>query len=561
MKILRFVIPIGLIMIALSLAFSNAYAGPARQDAPTLVVTANVTDPTATLAEVSPTGTTPEDTPVPGEAPTSTIVPTDSPTETSPPPTETQPPPTATPTDEPTPTQTIVPTQSSLRPIVVVNSYKIKPSPVVVGGNFVLNINIENQGQISAKNLVIAFTPGDFLPRDTGGVLAVSQLSPDQDKSVKQSFVVTSALQGQNVATLTASINYMDESGNAYSESFAFTIGIEKAASSAGTGAKPTPTPTATPVTRPQLVISGYQTDIPQLMPGSQFNLELKALNAGNADAKRVTLIIGGAAAAPPSSDNSGTPMPPGFTASGGEFTNFSPVGVSNVHFLGDLPQGDSLSATQPLIVNVSTNPGVYSLKVSFAYNDEKGNLSIDDQVISLLVYSPPVVELSFYRDPGPMFANQPIVLPIQIVNLGRKPTVLGSMRVTTENALVENSTILVGSLEAGGYFTLDANLIPNIPGPLDLQISVDYTDDFNRPQTITQALTVEVQEAPVMDPGMGPSMDPGAGSPPELGTETVWQKALRFLRGLVGLDGGNPQQVNTPAPGEGPIMEGPPMQ
>jgi hypothetical protein len=449
---------------------------------------------------------------------------------------------------------------------VVVNSYKVKPSPVAVGGNFVLNINIENQGQISAKNLVIAFTPGDFLPRDTGGVLAVSQLAPDEDKSVKQSFAVTSALQGQIVSTLAASINYMDESGNAYSESFTFTVGIEKAASSAGTGAKPTPTPTATPVTRPQLVISSYQTDIAQLIPGAQFSLELKALNAGNADAKRVTLIVGGAAAAAPSNDDSGTPMPPGFTASGGEFTNFSPVGVSNVHFLGDLPQGDSLSATQPLIVNVSTNPGVYSLKLSFAYDDEKGNLLIDDQVISLLVYSPPVVELSFYRDSGPMFANQPNVLPIQIVNLGRKSTVLGTMRVTVENALVENNSILVGSLEAGGYFTLDANLIPNDPGSLDIQITVDYTDDFNRAQTITQVLTVEVQEAPpVIDPGTGPGMepgmDPGAGSPPDMGAESMWQKALRFLRGLVGLDSGNPQPVNNPLPAEGPIMEGPPLQ
>lgn len=561
MKNLRFLVSLSLIIVVVSLAFSNAYAGPIREDAPTPAMTAIVTDPAAIPTEVLPTEISPADTPVPSETPINTFVPTDAPTETALPPTDTPPAPTATSTDEPTPTHTSIPTQSSLRPIVVVNSYKVKPSPVTVGGNFVLNINIENQGQTSAKNLVIAFTPSDFLPRDTGGVLAVSQLAADEDKSVKQSFAVTSALQGQNVSTLAASINYMDESGNTYSETFTFTIGIEKAVSSGGIGEKPTPTPTATPVTRPQLVISGYQADIAQLIPGAQFNLELKALNAGNADAKRVTLIVGGAAAAPSSSDDSGTPMPPGFTAAGGEFTNFSPVGVSNVHFLGDLPQGDSLTATQPLIVNVSTNPGVYSLKLSFAYNDEKGNLLIDDQVISLLVYSPPVVELSFYRDPGPMFASQPNVLPIQIVNLGRKSTVLGTMRVTAENSLVENNSILVGSLEAGGYFTLDANLIPNDPGPLGVQISVDYTDDFNRPQTIAQTLTVDVQEAPLMDPGSEPVMEPGAGSPPDMGTETVWQKALRFLRGLVGLDSGNPQRVNNPLPAEGPIMEGPPLQ
>lgn len=572
MNVMRYITALLLVMLALSMVFSNAHAGLANQVDPTPVLTFAGTDPA-----IKPTGVVdPAQTALPTETPaqitTETPTPTQMPTDTQMPPTapatepvppttlptETQITPTTPPQSEVTPTFTVTspPAQGSLRPIVVILSYKTKPAPITVGQNFVLNINIENQGQISAKNLVITFTPGDFLPRDTGGVLAISQLDPDEDKSVKQSFVATNALQGQDVSTLAASINYMDESGNAYSESFTFAIGINKPVF-AGSGAKPTPTPTATQVARPQLVIAGYSTDVTQLKPGAQFNLELSVLNAGNADAKRVTMIVGGAATVPTTPDN-GTPVPPGYSASGGEFTNFSPLGVSNVHYLGDLDQGGTLKGRQPLIVNVSTNPGVYSLKISFAYNDDKGNLLIDDQVISLLVFSPPVVEISFYRDPGPLFAGQPNMLPLQIVNLGRKSAVLGNMRVTTQNGFLENNTVLIGPLEAGNYYTLDSTLIPNIPGPMTLQVSVDFNDDFNQPQTLVQEISIEVLEAPppMEEPGVDPGTDPGMGVPPEAQPETFWQVAVRFLRGLVGLDSGRPAMVEGPAMGP---MEGPP--
>ena len=85
--------------------------------------------------------------------------------------------------------------------------------------------------------------------------------------------------------------------------------------------------------------------------------------------------------------------------------------------------------------------------------------------MITLLVYSPPVVDINFYRDPGPMFAGQPNQLPLQVINLGRKGNVLGNMRVTGEGAQFSNNTTLVGLLDTGNYFTMDATMIPDGPG------------------------------------------------------------------------------------------------
>jgi hypothetical protein len=233
------------------------------------------------------------------------------------------------------------------------------------------------------------------------------------------------------------------------------------------------------------------------------------------------------------------------------------------VQSLGDFPAGGQLNAQQQLIVNVSTNPGAYPLKISFTYTDERNTTFTDDQVITLLVFAPPHVELSFYRDPGPMFAGQPNILPLQVLNLGRRPVLLGNMSVSGEGGDFTNNVILVGNLEAGNYFTLDASLIPYQPGPLEFTVTVNYTDDFNQPGQIAQTLTVDVMESPPVEPGYegGPG-EPGVpvdGGQAPAGAETFWQKAWRFVRGLIGLDSG----VASQNPAEGvptpPVQEGPP--
>ena len=81
--------------------------------------------------------------------------------------------------------------------------------------------------------------------------------------------------------------------------------------------------------------------------------------------------------------------------------------------------------------------------------------------------------------------------------------------------------------------------LIPNGPGPIDLTITIDYTDDFNQARTVTQTLTLDVT-----DMGVEPTPDlskPGGGIEVSSAPESFWQKAWRFILGLLGLDSGAP--------------------
>jgi hypothetical protein len=152
------------------------------------------------------------------------------------------------------------------------------------------------------------------------------------------------------------------------------------------------------------------------------------------------------------------------------------------------------------------------------------------------------------------LFAQQPNNLPLQVVNLGKQTVVLGNMQVKAENASLENNLALVGPVEAGFYFTLDTLLIPDNAGPMDLTITINYTDDFNQPRVYETVLSLEIEEAMPMPDDTGIVSDPNGEMPsgdipgmempfPEGNNpgaqDTFWQKLLRGIKGLLGLDSG----------------------
>jgi hypothetical protein len=466
--------------------------------------------------------------------------------------------PTATATQEPTQADaTPTPYQ---RPLIVVDSYSASVNEVSPGSQFNLVVRLRNVGQLAASNIVATFAAGDFIPRETGGVVAVNKLDPGDKRKIEQPLTASYDIWGSAVGSVSVQVNYTDVNGTTYSETFNLTLSVAQPRG-VGATATPTPTPTVEPRLRPQLLISSYQSDVKILQPGSRFALSLQIHNVGNAKANSVTMILGGGGTS--GGSTGGTPDPTGgISGASGDFGNFAPVASSNVQFLGDLDQAQSLSLSAELIVNASTNPGAYPMKISFTYTTDDGTVYTDDQVITLLVYSLPQVEVNFYRETGPIILGQPNQLPIQIVNLGRKMTLLGNMRITAAGAQPENgigpqlsnNVVLVGALDTGGYYTLDAMLIPDQPGPLELVATIDYTDDFNQSQVITKTLQVMVEDMPVMEPVPGEDGMPvdGGGFPGAVPQEeTLWQKVVRFLRGLVGLDSARPVSPGEVLPGE----------
>ncbi|MEP0803869.1 MAG: hypothetical protein HRF47_00135 [Chloroflexota bacterium] len=432
----------------------------------------------------------------------------------------------------PTPTPTTAPLPFA-RPQFAVYTSKLTGN-IRTGGDVTLKVVMENVGKSTAYNTQATFTSSDLLATKTGGIAVVGTVDYDQEVEVSQTFYVSAQISGRSVLVVDMTLTYYDSQGTSYSDKFTLSLPVSGGTVSSGGGsAAPTATPTG--VKSSQLVITGYASSVEPLQPGVQFALNMTVQNVGNANAQRITMIVGGGS----SGGGSGTAVPGGVSGGGGDFSNFAPVGASNVQSLGDLKAGEKIQAVQNLVVNVSTNPGAYPLRITFSYLNDKNEVISDEQVITLLVYSLPNVNVSFYRPPDPFVVGQPGMLPIQIVNVGKRFAVLGDARVTADNGTIENGTSLVGPLDAGGFFTLDAMLMPDQPGTTTLTVTIDYVDDFNQPRTLERTIEVEVQEA-FIDPSLEPSSGGdgiNGGGEVIVEEETTLHKIFRFIKGLLGLD------------------------
>src|SRR5215207_3422296 len=287
-------------------------------------------------------------------------------------------------TDTPSVTSTTGPTDTAeplpvIRPQIAVQNYRTKPEDVQNGQNFTLIVKLRNEGEAQAYNVQASFASSDFVPLRNGGVNIIGDLIAGNSTEVNQPMTVANYVAG--VVSVGMNLSYTDASGAAYSETF--TLNIRVSGAGGGGGVIATATPTG--VKSSQLVITSYATSVDPLQPGAQFTLTMTVENTGNIGAQRVTMIVGGGSS---SGSSNGTPQPGGVSGGSGEFTNFAPVGASNVQTLGDLPQGGAVQARQDLIVNVSTSPGAFPMKVTFSYLNDKGEVINDEQVITLLVYS-----------------------------------------------------------------------------------------------------------------------------------------------------------------------------
>ena len=422
----------------------------------------------------------------------------------------------------------VAPGAQANRPLLVVESSSTDPKQVKAGQQFQLALVVVNRGQISAFNNKVTFSGDGFIPVNAGGMQTIQNIEPGGKITFYQNFMVAADMAWTDIGQITAKVDYQDAGGNTYTDPF--TIGIPLSTPYTG----PTVTPTSNASMRPQLSINSTSTDIDPLQPGSIFDLTLNIKNLGNADANNVIMVLGGGGG---NVNELGTPQP-GVNGSGADLTNFAPLGNSNIVVVGDIAQGASISVKQKMVVNVTTVPGAYILKTSFTYQNTKGDYYTDNQVVTLLVYSLPQVEINFYRDPGMLMAGTSNILPLQVTNLGRKSSVLGNMTVTCEQADVFNNTALVGALDPGGYFTLDSELMPFAEGPLEVKVTINYTDDFNEPRVIEQTLSLTVMPAPVFTPEPIPGVD----IPLEPVAETFWSKVGRFFKGLLGLGSGVPE-------------------
>jgi hypothetical protein len=529
----------GLCLLQLSPVQAKPVDASSLQDDPTDTFTftatpvtpSNTSPPTDTLA--------PSNTPIPSNTPTLTPTPTL----------------TYTPSITLTPSNTATSTLSYQRPLVNLVSSSYDSKKTKLGSTFPLTVVFTNQGQQDAYNVIIKFTSSDLQAKNNGGVMTISSLAVGDSSTISQDFVVKTSTTSYQTS-IDVEVSYYNQYGTTYSQSFTLAISVY---SLSKTTVSPSLTPTATlsvtpiptDIGRPYVVISSYKIDKTMLQPGDQFTLVMELQNLGIYDAYNVSMTLGSSSS-----------------------TNFLPVQTSNTRVLGDMFPKKTVEIVQPFVVGTSTSAGAIPLTVTFSYKDNVGTAVTEDQIITLLVYQDPSLEVNFYEDLGTFTVGQQATLPIQVINLTSNSVLLSDIDVEMDAATLSNSHMFIGSLDGSSSFTLDTEMTPQESGEQKVYIKITYQDSFKKAQEIDRELTITVNEASqrMSSPKNGseqdgtPSAQDSSGSDANLnadssnggnsqggaGSESIWQMILRFILGLLGFDSAPDRSTTQPGMGGG---------
>jgi len=379
---------ISLVIVALTGVVLNTDQ-PSAWAAMPVVQASEAPEATATLtATLEPIRTWPTDLPTPTHTPRAIATAFASPSLAS---TSTVELPTAFPT-VPTPKPT-----EARRPLLFIRAYQTDPATVTAGGEFYLTLELHNVGDREARNVVVTFVAGTFVPTGTSSVKTVHKLAQDEHGMVGQHLRA-----GKDVASgfysQVVNLTYEDPDGYTYTASETVGIAVQGVASG-----------------RPQLVVGLASTRPAGIAPGDQFDLDVTLRNLGDRVARNVVLALSG----------------------GGPF---APLGAGNTRSVTTLGVGQAVTLTFTLAVDANAKPGAYSQGATLEYEDWSGNRYNSQQSVGLVVASrrldqPLPMITGYTTGRGELQPGEVFTLTLDVQNVGGRRAVRALIALETTQA------------------------------------------------------------------------------------------------------------------------------
>ncbi len=379
------------------------------------------------------------------------------------------------------------------QPILTVRNFTVEPRQVRAGEEFVVTIEIYNNGSRAGENTMAVFPGGTFVPVGETGHM-IWQLHINHTAVVSQKMRTPTAL-GSGVHQLTISLSANDWEGNHYE--YPTTVPVEVIGAS-----QPAP-----PTGSPKIVIEEVTTEPAVLIPGEPFSLTLRLANQGRRTALNAFLGNG----------SNGLVLP----ARGGDVIGIEQIGV-----------GEVVTATVGLVLDDAAEGGRQTLLVTLAYDDAGGGHYTDQQSVSLLINAnlttrPQLLLEACQTDPSFLTPGDSFTLTLTLTNVGGSAAERVMLALGGEGGanlapfipLNAGNVIFVADVAAGETVTVARELV--IDGSAEtkahnLPVALSYDDPRGVRHSDAQRLSLLVRRRPRIQANF--YQDPGLLNP---GTET----------------------------------------
>ncbi len=374
---------------------------------------------------------------------------------------------------------TINPTQNGTSQVVL-DSYTVSPNTAAPGDSVSVQAVFKNSGTDSVSQVIVQLdsSSGLLIAGAQGDTFTIGDMLPDGSATITMPLVVSStAKSGAQAQALKISYT-QDSTAKTASASLSLTIA----------------TATATP--SPLLLLQSYSTgQTDPLQPGQQFTLQMSIQNAGLVDVANLLVTFGTVSSNSSSSGVSGSATQTSNTSTTTSSSSFPIFGSGGTILLGDLAAGKSASLTQQFLVSNSLSSGIQSLPITLQYQTADGSTNQQTFSASLLVVVPARLRITQTNTlTDPLTIGTQSTLALKISNLGSSEVALTDMTVTGDNATINTgASTPLDPLQSDDDTAETITFTPKAAGAYTITVKVDYVDDLNNTQTVTQTYTGQV--------------------------------------------------------------------
>ncbi len=290
----------------------------------------------------------------------------------------------ATPTPKPKAPETPDPPPPPGQPILTIRNTVVEPEQVRPGQEFVVHIEIYNNGSRAGENTLAIFPGGTFLPVGDHGH-KLWQLPINHSVVVSQKMRAPKSI-SNGVQQLNVQLEANDFEGNNYK--FPQTVPVEVVGASSGgvTG-------------KPKVVVEDVQTEPAVLIPGEPFSLTLRLANRGNRTAINVFTTV--------AADELAIP------AAGGDTVYAEIIRIDQ-----------TVTVTLPLVLGQLETGGRQNLPIALEYSDYGGGTHTDQQNVGVdvntsLTKQPQLIIEEYSTVPDFVAPGDAFTLTLRVNNVG----------------------------------------------------------------------------------------------------------------------------------------------
>lgn len=364
------------------------------------------------------------------------------------------------------------------RPILTVRNFSVEPARVRAGQEFVVTIELYNNGSRAGENTLAVFTGGSFLPVGENGH-ALWQLPINHTATVSQRMRAPANM-SSGVHQLSIALSANDFAGDHYE--YPTTLSVEVIGTTGGGAA----------TGRPRLLIEAASTTPAPLIPGEPFTLTLRLANRGNATALNVFATCASEELAIP--------------ALGSDTIAVSRIAIN-----------EAVTVTLPLVLGEVDAGGRQNLRIVLAYGDTTGAAHTDQQNVGVavdtsLAHRPQLLIREVRTTPEQLLPGETFTLTVRIANVGggdaRRVTLsLGGAQGEALEPFIAagaGNVLFVPEVAAGAVVSLSQRLIVDgaaAPKATNLPVEVAYDDPRGARQSAIQRISLIVHRRVDLQP------------------------------------------------------------